>query len=183
MFSFALVFFSFLFLSSYFISLELFGLKFFSLFFFCLKTLFSSHTFSTVYYFSSFLDKDIYLWRVTQVWSLYGGLFEFFAFSGFFEFCFFPYRFIFVNSSRAHIGSGNGGFLFFFFPFCFLSLPCFALFICLSPCSFFFFYSNHEGNEVTMSTPLRSYEVTKLHDVMSKAISFMSISFHSCLLT
>jgi len=64
----------------------------------------------------------------------------------------------------------------FFFPFppAFLN---FALFVfCFSPCSsFFLFYSNHEGNEVTMSTPLRSYEVTKLNDVMSKAISFICL--------
>jgi len=59
-------FFSFLFFSSYFF-VWAFRIEVFFFFWLLFKNSFSSHTFSTVYYFSSFLDKDIYLWRVPQV--------------------------------------------------------------------------------------------------------------------
>jgi len=136
-------------------------LKFF-FFWFLFKNSFSSLTFSTVYYFSSFLDKDIYLWQVPQVGPFtVASLRVFFAFSGFFEFCFFffPFHFIFVNSSRAHIGFGNGGFLFSFTP-CLLSfLPCL---FCFSPCYFFSFIPI---TKVTRLRCLRRYEATKLRSL------------------
>ena len=166
-------------------SFELFGLKVFFSFGFCLKTLFP-HIHSPRYIiFLHFLIRIYTCGGFPRLGPLRWPLWEFFAFSGFLEFgfLFFLVHFIFVNSSRAHIGFGNCGFLFSFTP-CLLSfLPCFALFVLLFALLFFRFYSNHEGNEVTMSTPLRSYEVTKLNDVMSKAIFFYLSIFHSCLLT
>jgi len=116
-------------------------------------------------------------------WSLYGGLFESFLLLAVFSnsVFFLPLHFIFVNSSRAHIGFGNCGFLFSFTP-CLLSFFALLCLVCFAFRLAFFIYFI-PITKVTRLRCLRRYEATKLRSLTTLWVRWSFGYFHSCLLT